>query len=327
MQPNNKKPSLKKLILPLALIVLALLVYFSIDFFDLADRFSALGYEPTPAVVALESSISLTDKGSLIFAASRPELSDRDSFNKNCRKDDLEISILGCFTDSHIFIYNVDSPELAGIEESTLAHELLHAVWARLSDQEKSKLTPALDEAYGNNKATLDAELVHYDSSLIHDELHSRLGTEFRDLPDALESHYQKYFSDRAKIVSFFEAYNGEFKALKAAADSLLAEIDTLRSEIDTKTSAYYTAIDSLNASIADFNNRANSGYFTSSAAFERERATLVAETNRLSGAYAEIDSLVARANTLIEEYNNNLARAEDLNNAINSNLTPAPTL
>jgi outer membrane murein-binding lipoprotein Lpp len=341
MKPNKPKSLLKKLLLPLAILAVALITYFCVDFFDLSDRFAAIGYEPTPALASFESDLTLTEKGKVIFAASRPELNDRDAFNANCKSHNVDISVLGCYTNDHIYVYKVDHSELAGIEQSTLAHELLHAVWARLPDSERNRLAPLIEATYLDYRDALDSELSNYSAADRLDELHSRIGTEILYFhadkmcvkspcpqdSDALVRHYEKYFTNRAKIVAYFEAYNGKFQSLKSAAAELFAKIENLEAAIDAKTDAYYAAIDELNARIEEFNARAASGYFTTTAAFNSERNALLTESSRLTSSYAEIAALVDECNAMIIEYNNNLARAEDLNNSINSNLKPAPTL
>ncbi|MCY4088788.1 MAG: hypothetical protein OXF49_01510 [Candidatus Saccharibacteria bacterium] len=89
----------------------------------------------------------------------------------------------------------------------TMAHEFLHAVYIRLSDEEREDLDKLLNQAYKSNKTALDRFLKPYnltarDNDIKMNELHSFIGTQIDDLPTALENHYSKYFKNRAVVVA-----------------------------------------------------------------------------------------------------------------------------
>ena len=291
-----------------------------VDFAVLADRFRATGYEPSAEISQLAQNLKLTSKAEIIFAASWPVLEDEAAFNSSCRSTVVEISVLGCYTNQRIYIYNVENAELAGVKESTLAHELLHAAWERLGLTDQERLSPQLDAIYQENLDTLESRLDLYPDADFYNELHSIIGTEYANLPDQLETHYAQYFQNQDAVVVYFDAYNSKFQELKSAADALYAKIEQNQKLIDTKTANYNDAIAKLNAAISDFNNRANSGSFTSQAAFHAERAALVARQNQTEQLYREIDNLITTTNQLIDDYNSNIARSQTLSDSINSN-------
>src|SRR5690606_16213127 len=96
------------------------------------DQISVWGFTPSPSVEALNQDISFTDQGRLIFYASRPTVDNAETFNQNCPQREENSPILGCFDGRTISIYNVTESDLAGIQQVTAAHEMLHAVWTRL---------------------------------------------------------------------------------------------------------------------------------------------------------------------------------------------------
>lgn len=318
------KISLKKIILGVAIIlagVAGVVVYQ--NRITLSDWFSGMSYSPSPEVATLEESIDLTDSGKLIFRATHPSLENSENFNSNCDSHSKEISILGCYTKNRIYIYDVEESELSGIKESTLAHELLHAVWERLPDSEKNQLTAKITEVYNDEQynSLLSEDLENYSESERIDELHSRIGTEVTNLPEELESHYAKYFKDQDKVVMYYNEYIAPFRELSEKIEDLTSRIDTLDQEIEERTKAYYTNAENLSGEIDEFNNCANtSGCFATNSAFTARRNELVNRKNELDNEFTEINRLIAERNALVSDYNESIVRGETLEKMINSN-------
>ena len=190
-------------------VILALIVAIGVAIYSnrvlIRDWISAMSYEEPERVSQIEKDLGLTDNGSLILRASHTMLETENEFNENCCSYDVEISITGCYAESYIHIYEINYAELDGIMESTVAHELLHAVWERLDGSEKERIGQILREVYNDSRfhGKLLADLGIYESDNFLDELHSRVGTEFKDLPSDLEEHYAKYFKDQDVVVGF----------------------------------------------------------------------------------------------------------------------------
>jgi len=298
-----------------------------VDWVVIFDKFDAIGFQPTPVVAALKDDLDLTRRASTIFNASHPSVKDGPAFNEVCASANHEVSILGCFDGRRIFVLNVTHPDLAGIKQSTLAHELLHATWDRLSAKDQNNLKPELDLVFAANLATLQPRLDLYPAINFYDELHSIVGTEFTELSLTLETHYARYFNDQDTVVAFFDSYNTKFRELEAEAAALYEQIEINRDLISNKSTNYDDAFVELSVAIDDFNRRAESGYFTSATAFWAERATLVARQQELNRLYGEINTLVSATNQLIDQYNNNIARTQILLDSINSNKPSTPEL
>ena len=216
-------------------------------------------YAASAEMFKIRTSLDLTGQGEFLFDASQPELSTREDFNEQCRREDEEIAILGCYTEGNIYVYNITDAELDGIREVTAAHELLHAVFARMSDSEKATLRPYLDQVYKDNELILSEDLENYDAAEEFEELYVRAGTEVKSLPAILEDHYAKIFKNQDLVVDYYEKYNVVFRELEAELNNLMDEMESLAGQIEQKTTEYEDRIERLNASIISFNSN---GYF-----------------------------------------------------------------
>lgn len=317
---NIKKSTIIKSVALTIVIIVAIVAALNWTF--LRDFYLSKTYQPTAEMVSIRDSLGLTGRGELIFNASHPALNDADDFNTNCQSFDDEEAILGCYTELSIYIYNITEPRLKGIRELTAAHELLHAVYERMSPAEKDSYREALEKVYRDNQATLKEEIEAYDSTEQLEEIYVRSGTEVKNLPDSLEKHFADIFKDQDKIVDYYNSYISVFRQIESELDTLKAEMDNLNAEIDAKTSEYESRIDNLNAQIATFNNCADTvGCFTSEYAFYARRNQLLAEQNNLNALYDEIDHLINEYNTRVEKYNANVLESNNLQSIINSHV------
>jgi hypothetical protein len=323
---TKKKHIFWRFILPSLLVIGAFAAYFFIDFTKLSDRFAGMSFSPTPEMTQLMTDLSLTDKAAIITKASHPMLQTRQEFNESCASYNIEIAVLGCYVKGRIFIYDINHPGLEGIRQSTLAHEVLHAAWDRLSFDEQNRLSPALEMVYNEHLDTLGPRLEKYPAANRLDELHSIIGTEINVFPidphyaDILSRHYDRYFQNRAKVVAYYLQYADMFAELRAEADRLDTEIADYKRRIDEYTDQYQADASALNARIRRFNECADiHGCYTPST-FEAERRAIIAEQNRLNNLYAEIARLVEECNVLVDQYNANASHANELSRSMNSN-------
>ena len=288
------------------------------------DYYRGMTYTPSNEMDKMKKSLSLTERGEFLFNASQPELEEREEFNDVCRAKMTETAVLGCYTAGNIYVYNIADAELNGIRELTTAHELLHAVWARMSEEEKGELSSALKEALDANQGAFADELEVYDTNERQEELYVRAGTEIKKLPKVLEEHYATIFRDQDKIVDYYDSYIAVFRKLEAGMNNLKNEMAGIESDLNNKTSTYETGMSQLNAKIADFNSCAQTeGCFGSEVEFYSARTALLAEKESLDRMYAEINGLVDVYNAKVEQYNADVVRGEELNQKINSSAKP----
>lgn len=273
--------------------------------------------ESRPDILRLENNLDLTDRGQRIFRASQPSLLDMDDFNQACPSLALEIALLGCYDEGSqvIAVYGIENGELNGILESTMAHELLHAAWARLNDGQKASLEPILEEALTDQ---IRQELDFYPEEQQLGELHSRVGTEVKSLSRELEDYYAKYFKNRQKIVEFYEAYKLKFDELRAAQESLNTRMESLRSEIAALQDTYAKGLEAYNYQL-DIYERSllHGGSYSSLQNMYNNLNTLATDlAAQVDAINAKIDSY----NGLVLEYNNLGLDLEELYESINSN-------
>ncbi len=266
------------------------------------DAYVAWSEPVSDRVAAIAQATGMSAAGELVYRASRPAVEDREVFTEHCALEGG--AVLGCYAAGTIYVYDVTDARLAGTVEVTAAHEMLHAAYERLSDAEREE-ADALVAGYVADIPADDP--VHQDLALyapeqLADEWHSRLGTEFADLPEALERHYARWFDDRGKVLALHAEANAAFRALQEQIDALVAEVDALGPAVDERIAAYESAAAQYGADVASFNARAADGSFTSQEQFDRERAGLVARGERLDAEVAAINEQVARYNDLVAQ-------------------------
>ena len=306
----------------LGIVGLILLVYVILNYQSVADFLRGSFYSPSLEMSEIRDKLGLTKKGETIFNASRPELNKEDEFNANCYSFDAEEAILGCYTEQNIFVYHIENKELAGILELTTAHELLHAVYERMSFSERDKLREILEKTYLENKETLGEEIDSYNSSEQLEEIYVRLGTEVKKLPKELEEHYAKIFQDQDKIVSFYDSYIKVFRKIEEDLKTLENGMKTLNDEINQNLSEYENGVRNLNIEIDRFNQCAEiAGCFTNDYEFYLKRSELLSAQDYYASFYDQIETLVNEYNDKVVEYNNIVIKNEKLQKIVNSHV------
>lgn len=284
------------------------------------DWFRGVTYWPTAEMVSIRDKLNLTERGDFLFNATQPELNGADDFNANCRQDEGEVAVLGCYTAGNIYVYNITDTKLDGIRELTAAHELLHAVWARMSNAEKEDLKPILQQVYQNNLSVLKDDIETYADDERVEEIFVRAGTEIKKLPDVLEKYYAEIFSDQDAVVDFYESYIAVFREIKMKMEGLASEIEVLRDSINVKMAEYENRVNQLETDIARFNSCAETaGCFATEAEFNVQRNALVARENELNLLNDEINNMIDDYNLKVDEYNADALESRKLQNMINS--------
>ena len=291
------------------------------------DEFKAGDYALTGDLSSIASSLNLTSRAKLILRATHPELQEKASFNQNCNSHSQEIYVLGCYREDQdrLYVYNVNSSEIPGVREVTTAHEMLHAAYHRLLFWEKLDLKDQLQSVYDHLPADSDlrTSMQNYHPDEFYDELHSRIGTEVKDLPAPLERYYQRYFTDRQLIVKFNEQYHNVFTELQRQTDRLKESIEAKKQSIENKTKEYQTQKQQLNEVISDFNSRAARGDFSSQSDFNTKRQFIVSRIDTLNREYDQLKQTIEELNSEIAKYNQSIYHNNELIDQINSNSIP----
>ena len=284
------------------------------------DWFRGVTYRSTAEMVSIRDKLNLTGRGDFLFNATQPELNKADDFNANCRQDEGEVAVLGCYTAGNIYIYDIADAKLDGIRELTAAHELLHAVWARMSNAGKEDLKPILQQVYQNNLSVLKDDVETYADDERVEEIFVRAGTEIKKLPDVLEKYYAEIFNNQDAVVDFYEKYIAVFREIKMQVEELASEIEVLRDSINVKMAEYENKVSQLEADIARFNSCAETaGCFATEVEFYAQRNALVARENELNLLNDEINNMIDDYNLKVDEYNADALESRKLQNMINS--------
>lgn len=292
---------------------------------QIIDQYKFLTYQPSSEIANLAERSGFSDSGKFYFYITSPQLETAEQFNEDCRRIEQASPILGCYNQGAdtIHIFDINSQELDGIKEVTAAHEMLHAVFSRLSKSEIDRLATLLEAAYESHKTPkLEERMAYYQRSQPGskiNELHSILGTEVEDLGAELEKHYAKYFANRQKVVGLFKAYNQKFDDIEREAEQLSSDLKQRIKVINSERAAYETDLASLNLAISDFNSRASSGEFTSQNEFQRIRNQLMNQMSHLRLRQSQIDQQIKSYNQDVERLNNLGVKMQQLNQSLDS--------
>jgi len=298
------------------------------------DEYNVLQYKPSTEAQTIESRATFTDKGKFYFYASNPSVETAADFNNNCRRLESNNAILGCYTDKRIYVYNVENKQLDGIQEVTAAHETLHAIWDRMSEQDKASVGTMLDAAYSKiNDPDLSSRMEYYarnEPGERLNELHSILGTEYPDLGSNLENYYKKYFNDRSKIVAFHKSYQSVFDSLKTQSESLYSDLQSKKASIDASIAKYNSDISAvqadynvLQASLASVDR--TSSYQVNQ--YNSKVQSLRVRAEALDAARVQILAAQDVYNKEVVQYNQLVVASNDLVNSIDSTLQSSPSI
>lgn len=296
---------------------------------QLIDAVRASQYTPSARVSQVEQRVALTNAGRRTFYATAPVVEPAEQFNASCQSTERTTAILGCYHKDKIYLYDVQNTELDGALEVTAAHELLHAVYARLTIFEKQQVDKLIQSQYEKVKDNNEIKsLMQYykdaEPGQEINELHSIIGTTVPNLDSELERYYAKYFNDRGAIVVLNQQYTAVFARLEEQAETLRSKIDAEEVSLNAAIQGYENELSQLNSDIQSFNQRATGGEFTSRALFNSTRAALMARVSVLDAKQQAINARVSAHNAMIQEYNNLAVRAHQLNSSINGVTPPS---
>jgi hypothetical protein len=290
-----------------------------------ADQLAVWQYEPSDVITRYADRTAMSDEGRFLFYASRPAIAEGARFDDLCASGSEDVGVLGCYVhaDRSILLFDVTDERLDGMEEVVAAHEMLHAAWDRLGDDERRRLGELLEAEVAKraDDEHLAETLAFYDErepGQRANELHSIIGTEYADLAPELEQHYARYFTDRTAVVALHEASNAVFLQQQAAIDDLIARLDALTAGIDADYVAYNGGYDQLNADILEFNARVESGEVRSQAQYDREVAGFEARQAELDALFGSIQARADEHAGLVAQLEELNAEVDELNASIN---------
>lgn len=264
---------------------------------------SVAASDPLPDdVAAIAAATGMSREGELVYRASTPAVEEESDFSEHCTLEGG--AVLGCYAAGEIYVYDVTDARLAGTVEVTAAHEMLHAAYERLDEAERDRVDALVADFVATipEDAPVRQDMSLYAPAQLDDEWHSRVGTEFAELPPALEEYYARWFDDRSRVLDLFATANAQFREIEARIDEIVAELERQDPILDAQIAALDADYAAYNADVAAFNRRAESGDFPSQAAFDSERGALVARGDALDARQERLQADIAAFNALVEE-------------------------
>jgi len=273
------------------------------------------------ASTAVGDKIGLTGEGRFIYKASQPQIQASKDFNTNCGNIAKEQSIvLGCYSKQKIYVFDVTDTRLTGAEEVTAAHELLHAVYERLSPQERTDLNSQLRQVSDTiTDARFQETLRAYRQSepgQVDNEIHSILGTEIEVLPQALEDYYAQFFDNRSTVVAFAKQYQSQFDEIErqiAKYDAQLVDLKAQIEAVDATLQKKETALNAKQAELERLRREDVRSYNTQVPVFN----SLVQQYNV---SVNQVKQLTNDYNSLVSQRNELAATQNDLTQKLDSN-------
>jgi wobble nucleotide-excising tRNase len=161
-------------------------------------------------------------------------------------------------------------------------------------------------------------------------ELHSILGTELADLGEELNSYYNRYFADRAALVSLHDQYSKIINDNIETQKKLITEINALNQSLNASIVAYNSAVKQLNSDVAALEVErlkidTTSIYEVSN--FNSKRNALIKRINSLESQNTAITADQSKYNDLINQYNQTVIIGNGLTNSLDSTLQAPATL
>lgn len=287
------------------------------------DWYKLSQYTAPADIAALADATGMVGRGRDMFYVSAPEINDAESFNRNCTDHGEESLVLGCYTVRRIYLYNVTDTRLAGVKEVTAAHEMLHAAYERLGEAERERVNALVDaqlQTITDERLQALIELYNeHEPGQKLNEMHSILGTEFRNLSAELEEYYRQYFSDRTKVVTFAETYESVFTESKARIAAYDQQLEQMKQQIEANYAELEVRQKELQADAA----RLDALRASDPTAYNQAVPAYNAQVRSFNVLVGETRSLVDQHNAVVQKRNAEVAAQSDLYKSLDSQYEP----
>lgn len=293
---------------------------------QIADWWRLRNYQAPATIAQLASDDTMTPAARHLFYVNHPVLENKQDFNAHCADKSEQTAVLGCYHGNRqgIYIYSVSDPRLAGVEQVTAAHEMLHQAYDRLSSGDRKHVDQMLQDYYDHGLTDQDikAKMDSYkqQGADVINELHSVLGSEVANLPPSLETYYKQYFTNRAKIVAYAQSYQAEFNQRKAQVAQFDAQLAGLKDRISSNKTDLSSKLKSLQTKENQINqDAANRDQAQYNADVAQYNSMVDAYNNELSATH----SLITQYNDIVAQRNAIAIQEQQLQEALDSRLTP----
>jgi uncharacterized protein YukE len=325
---RNRVGRLLALLLGLVWVVGATLIILNLQ--ALEDWWRLRGYQAPATISQLADQATMNSYTRHLFYLNKPQLVGTvSSFRQHC-PENKDTIVLGCYhpDQNGIYIYNVPDPALAGVQQVTAAHEVLHAVYARLSTSDRNTLNAELEDFYKHDlqDSRVQAEVKLYQQTEptdVMDEMSCTFGTEIANLPTGLQAYYSRYFTNRAAIVGFEQQYEGEFTSRQTTISSDDQQLTIMKQQIDSQQTALDNQLQQLNSDQSHLNSLTASGQ---SRTYNAAVPGYNAEVDAYNQGVNSLRSLITSYNQLVASRNQIAGQLTTLDSALDTRLLPKST-
>ena len=162
----------------------------------------------------------------------------------------------GCITSKGIFLIQQSSLPLYDWMTVIYDHEALHYLYEKLDNTEKKRVEALLEDYYKNSSDEFKKDIDYYGyaakSKDWYSEIHSRVATQEKSIPDALEQYYSKYFDKRQSIVE-------KYLKIKSTVETAAFQCQLTKKYNDCSRAASY--VDDLATTNSPLGDRVRSAY------------------------------------------------------------------
>jgi len=314
--------------MPLLLLIwLSILGLLAANKQNINDWWRLRGYQPPAAVASLASQDTMNDYTRHLFYLNRPQLLPTVSGFRQYCPENKDTIVLGCYHSGQngIFIYNVQDPALAGVQEVTAAHEVLHSIYARLSTKDRNYVDGLLEDYYkhGLSDPQVKAEVKIYQQTEPHDvmdEMNSTFGTEIANLPAPLEAYYKRFFTDRSAIVAYEQKYEAVFTTRQNTVNQDDQQLKSMKQNIDSEQAALETQLSQINTDQNRLDSLRSSGQISS---YNAAVSGYNSEVDAYNKGVDSLGSDVAAYNQSVASRNQVAGQLTTLANALDTRLAP----
>jgi regulator of replication initiation timing len=295
---------------------------------QIQDWWKLRGYIAPASIVQLADEDTMNAYTRHLFYLNKPQLLNTvTQFRQYCPENENTI-VLGCYhpVENGIYIYAVQDASLAGIQQVTAAHEVLHAVYARLSNSDRTELDSELESYYLHDLTdpNVKAEVALYqktEPNSVYDEMSCTFGTEIAQLPAALNQYYAQFFTNRQKIVGYEEQYQTQFTSREQQITTYDAQLAAMKQQISAQESSLTAQNTSLNIQQAQLQQELASGQVAS---YNTAVDNYNEQVNSYNAALVSLKQQIDNYNQLVSTRNAIGGQLTTLDSAIDTRLATA---
>jgi hypothetical protein len=266
----------------------------------------------------------MSSAGRFFLFAAHPTLHTPDTFATACPVREAGIAVLGCYSakDDTIHLLDITDDKLTTLEPVVAAHEMLHAVWARLDPTERTTIDAEVEASFGSvSDPALLVRLAPYQSmspAKRDGELFAILGTETANVTPALGDIYARYFDDRMKCIELAASSANIIAEIVSQIESVGNQILVADHDISKRLRAFKREGRALIADIRAFNRNANTaGVYQSASKFNADRRALAKRSTAHTNERKQLNKLIEQYNSLVDQMAVLNAQATSLNQAL----------